>query len=102
MKTKKVFNKINSVFEKIPEGLRKHRFLNWTIFILLSIFIIAGVTKIEVDMRLESFFPEDDSMKKAYDDFRKHFGGDEMIYVVCEAKDGDIFSHNSLFYLPGV
>lgn len=102
MKTKKVFNKINSVFEKIPDGLRKHRFLNWTIFILLSIFIIAGVTKIKVDMRLESFFPEDDSMKKAYDDFRKHFGGDEMIYVVCEAKDGDIFSHTSLQALFGI
>jgi hydrophobe/amphiphile efflux-3 (HAE3) family protein len=102
MKTGKFFDRINRVFEKIPDKLRNHRFLYWIIFILLSFIVIAGVTKVKVDMRLEVFFPKDDPMKKAYDDFRKHFGSDEVIYIVCETKDGDIFSHASLQALSGI
>lgn len=53
-------------------------------------------------MSLEAYFQEDEPVKEAYDRFRALFGGDEIVYIVYEARDGDIFSETSLNALKGV
>lgn len=49
-----------------------------------------------IDESLEAYFHKDDPVKKAYDHFRRIFGGDEYVYIVYKKKNGDIFSQDSL------
>lgn len=58
--------------------------------------------RMNIDMALESFFLESDPVKITYQRFREHFGSDEFIYLVYRAKDGDVFSRQSLDALKKV
>lgn len=49
-----------------------------------------------------AFFSEGEPVKQAYDRFRSIFGGDEALYLVYEAKDGDIFSPEALKAVQGI
>lgn len=93
---KTLLDKINQLFGQVPDTTRKYRWLVWGGFILLTVFIARGMGRIQVDMSMESFFQETEPVKQAYDRFRAVFGSDEMVYVVYEAKDGDVFSEQSL------
>ncbi len=87
---------INLKFERLPDRLRTKRW--WIIigFILLTGFISIGMRNVVIDESLESYFHKDDPVKQAYDQFRGIFGGDEYVYIVYRAKDGDIFSKKSV------
>ena len=54
------------------------------------------VTRFEMDMSLESWFDNDDPTKISLDNYRKQFGSDDGIYVVYKAKDGNVFSEESI------
>jgi len=92
-----VLSRFNHFFEVAPQ-----RFLSWrwsiiTLFFTLSAFLIYGmITHFTMDMSLESWFQEDDPTKLSLDTFRQQFGSDDGIYLVYEAKDGDVFSEKSL------
>jgi len=49
-----------------------------------------------MDMSLESWFQDDDPTKVSLDQFRQQFGSDDGIYIVYEAKNGDVFSETAL------
>ena len=57
------------------------------------------MTHFTMDMSLESWFQEDDPTKLSLDKFRQQFGSDDGIYLVYEARDGDVFSKQSLAVL---
>ncbi len=95
-------DKANEYFEKIPDAVRKYRWVVWIAFILLTVGVSLGMTRLSIDMSLEAFFEKNDPVKKAYDRFRVLFGGDENVYIVYKAKDGDIFSPASLEAVHGI
>jgi len=95
-------NRLNSFFENLPQGLRKGKYAILTIFVGLTIFFAMGTEKIIIDESLDAFFKNNDPAKMIYDDFKVRFGGDEDVYIVYKAKDGDIFSDKSLKALKGI
>ena len=95
---------MHSVLSKFNHFLKQHHksFLPWRWTIIILFFIISGfmiygmMTRFTMDMSLESWFQENDPVKLSLDKFRKQFGSDDGIYIVYEAKDGDVFSEQSL------
>ncbi len=86
----------NHFFEKVPDAVRKYRIAIWAVFILLNVVILWGAKWFHIDMTMEAYFLQDDPVKKAYDRFRAQFGSDEPIFLIYEAKDGDVFSDQTL------
>ncbi len=97
-----LLDKINLLFEQVPDKMRRHRFMVLGIFIILTVVVVAGARRIRVDMSMESFFKEGEPAKQAYDRFRVSFGSDEIVYVVYKAQDGDVFSEQSLGAIRGI
>lgn len=88
---------LNNYFEHAPGLLLKQRIWVLSGFFLISAILIYGmVTRFQMDMSLESWFQKDDPTKVSLDDFRQQFGSDDGIYIVYQAKDGDVFSEKSL------
>lgn len=94
---KALLNSLNQFFEAAPEMLLKRRYLVLLLFFLLSAVLIFGmVSRFTMDMSLESWFRDDDPTRVSLDQFRQEFGSDDGIYIVYEAKDGDVFSEKSI------
>ena len=55
-----------------------------------------GATRFIIDTSFESWFSEDDPAVKSLNEFREQFGSDDGLFIVYEAKDGDVFSNQSL------
>jgi hypothetical protein len=92
---------LNSFFEHLPEMLRRRKFLVVAVFLVITVLLGGGSNRILMDNSLNSFFKENDPVKKEYDNFKAVFGGDEYVYIVYKAKDGDIFSGKSVTALKG-
>jgi hypothetical protein len=88
--------KLNRVFTATPNTIRPYRWLIIFLFSIVTFICTWNLSNIKMDMSLESFFAEDDPFLKGYDQFKKDFGSDDSIYLVFEAKDGDIFSEKSI------
>lgn len=88
--------KMNEFFEKLPDKVRKHPVLIWLLFISITGCAFVGVPKLKIDMSWDALFQSDEPAKVAYDRFRGVFGSDEIMYIVYEAKDGNVFSRKSL------
>ncbi len=99
---KLIFTHMKHFFEKLPDNVRQNRLKMWTGFILLTVFMIIGMPRIKMDASLISTFQKDDPVKTAYDEFRNQFGSDEVLYLVYEARDGDVFSTSSIKAMQGV
>ncbi len=93
---KKILDRLNQFFETSPDVFREHRVRVWIVFIVVTALVSIGIPRIRIDMSMESFFAEDDPAKVLFDRFRETFGSDDSVYIVYEAKDGDIFSEASL------
>jgi len=91
-----LLNRTNLFFEHVPDRMRRYRWPVWVLFILVTVFLAIGATRLTMDMGLDIYFKKNDPVKQAYDRFRAIFGGDEAVYVMYEARDGDIFSDASL------
>ena len=91
-----LFKRLGNRFEKLPDKLLNNKKIIWTGFILIIAAAIPGAMKFEMDLSDEQFFSQTDEVRQAYDTFRAQFGGDDSVYLVYKAKDGDVFSHQSL------
>lgn len=83
-------------FERLPDRLRPWR---WSIIIfalVTTLFMAFGSTKFVIDVTVDSWFNEDDPVLQSLDEFRDQFGSDDGLFIVYEAKDGDVFSAASL------
>lgn len=93
---KSVLTSISHFFSLVPNALRPYR---WPILIsatILSVFMAMGLSRFAMDVTMDSWFQEDDPVLQSLDEFRSQFGSDDGLYIVYEAKDGDVFSDQSL------
>lgn len=88
---------VSRQFAKLPDTVHQHRHWLWTVIILASlIFAYGAATRTRMDMRIDSFFDQQDPAIAALNNFRSQFGSDDSVYLVYEAADGDVFSRKSL------
>lgn len=86
----------STVIGNIPNRTRPYR---WPITILtavLTVVMVIGAGRVTFDMTLDSWFEKSDSVIIALDEFRRHFGSDDGLFIVYKPKDGDVFSRKSL------
>jgi predicted RND superfamily exporter protein len=88
---------LNDYFGSVPDALRPHRWKVISAAFLLTAFFFTGImTRFEMDVTMDAFFSDDDPVTQALDEFREQFGSDDGLFIVYEAKDGNIFSEQSL------
>ncbi|MEX1197607.1 MAG: MMPL family transporter [Pseudohongiellaceae bacterium] len=84
-------------FSRLPAGMIRHRF---TVLAVVSgitaVMAWAVATQTRLDMTIDSFIDQDDPAIRALNSFRSQFGSDDSVYLVYEARDGDVFSPESL------
>lgn len=90
------FNSMSKYFAKIPGALRPYRYIIVIVSLLGTIFMGFGATKFELDTSIDSWLSQDDPAVRALDDFRQQFGSDDGLFLVYHAKDGNVFSVQSL------
>lgn len=93
---------INTMFEALPDRLIPHKWMIVALMLAATVFLACGARYVVIDESLTAYFHQDDPVKQAYDQFRTVFGGDEYVYVVYRARDGDIFSTASVSALKAV
>ena len=87
---------INKFFERSHDMFEKRRWIIWSAFLIIFTLAVTGIPRLKIDMTFESFFKQGDPVIDRYNIFRDTFGSDDSLYIVYEAKDGDIFSRSSL------
>ena len=83
-------------FESVPNRIRPWRWWIITLALTCSLFMAVGSTRFVIDVTVDSWFSEDDPVLQSLDEFRDQFGSDDGLFIVYEAKDGDVFSADSL------
>lgn len=84
-------------FAAVPNKVLRYR-----IFVLTGLLVITALTswgifeRTRMDMSVDSFLDQSDPAIAALDEFRRQFGSDDSIFLVYRAKDGDVFSRQSL------
>ncbi len=95
-KVNKVLTGITNTMEKIPDFSVKHAKKLVLSLLLLTLFFMAGIPRIKLDMSMEAFFNTDDPALHSYDVFHFLFGGDQFLIMMFKPSDGDVFSAESL------
>jgi len=91
-----LFKRLGNRFEVLPEKFLRVKKRIWLGFFLVIAAAVPGAMQFEMDLSDEQFFSQTDEVRQAYDKFRSQFGGDDSVYIVYRAKDGNVFSHQSL------
>ncbi len=86
--------KVNQWFKRVGEKIIKFRWWVIIALILLNLFAIAGMKRIQIDVSNESWFLKDDPLVIAKEKFENIFGNAEYVAVLVEADD--VFSHDTL------
>lgn len=87
---------LNRFFGVLPAIVCRHRRPILAVIILASMVMAWGTSRLSLDMSMESFIDPRDPAIQALNEFRSQFGSDDSVYLVYEARDGDIFSARSL------
>ena len=93
---KELLLSLNKYFAIVPGQLRPYRKIVLILALLLTVFMGYGTTRFVLDVSFESWLSEDDPAVKSLNEFREQFGSDDGLFIVYEAKDGDVFSNQSL------
>lgn len=99
---KYILERLTTYFTSIPDQVREKKWFVWLFFIITTVIIGVGIKDAKFDMTIDSWFTEDDPIKVALNQFRNQFGSEDGIYLVYKAKDGDIFSYQSLKAVQGI
>ena len=89
-------NVIEAGFYALPNWLRKYRWPVLALYVVFLVLSFMGMEKIWKDDSLKSWFGKDSEIFKNQQTFERYFGGNEDVYIVYAAKDGDVFSEASL------
>lgn len=85
------------LFAATPALMIKYRRSVLAILLLVSgVMAWAAATHTRIDMSVDSFLDHDDPAITALNNFRTQFGSDDSLFLVYEARDGDVFSAASL------
>ena len=87
---------LNHYFAKVPGQLIPYHKTVLALALLSTIFMGYGASRFVLDTSFDVWFSESDPAIEALDDFRDQFGSDDGLFIVYEAKDGDVFSNKSL------
>ncbi|MDE0987499.1 MAG: hypothetical protein OSA02_08265, partial [Schleiferiaceae bacterium] len=87
---------LSDFFESVPNYIRPWRWWIITFVLASTLFMGVGSTRFVIDVTVDSWFSEDDPVLQSLDEFRNQFGSDDGLFIVYEAKDGDVFSVDSL------
>lgn len=88
---------LSDTFAEFPYKVLKFKnFILTGIVVITSVMVFGIYTRTSLDMTTDSFLDENDPAAIALDDFREQFGSDESVFLVYRAKDGNIFSRESL------
>ena len=93
---KELLLSLNKYFAIVPGQLRPYRKIVLILALLSTVIMGYGATRFVVDTSYESWFSEEDPAVKSLNEFREQFGSDDGLFIVYEAKDGDVFSNQSL------
>lgn len=88
---------LSRFFASAPVTMVRYRTLVCLLLLagtLLSAYSI--VTRTSLDMSIDSFLDQSDPAIEALNSFRTQFGSDDSVFLVYEARDGDVFSAASL------
>jgi predicted RND superfamily exporter protein len=72
-----------------------HRRLSWAFFILLTLFLAAGLPKVQLRTIFSDLLPNDDPFVQVYRD-HPNFGNPLTMAVMIKRKDGDIYNAETL------
>jgi len=93
----KVLLSVSDAFAEAPyKVLRFKSFILTGLVVITAVMIFGIYTRTSLDMTMESFLPEGDPAMDALNQFREQFGSDDSVFLVYRAKDGNIFSRESL------
>lgn len=88
---------LSRFFACTPARMVRHRMLVLLMLVLGTVLNGYGIlTRTSIDMSLDSFLDQRDPAIQALNAFRSQFGSDDSVYLVYEARDGDVFSAASL------
>ena len=93
---------LNKYFAKVPAQLIPYRKTVILLALLSTIFMGFGASRFVLDTSFDVWFTESDPAIEALDEFRDQFGSDDGLFIVYEAKDGDVFSNKSLRYISEI
>ncbi len=93
----KILLSLSDAFAQAPYKVLKYKSFVLTGLIVITSVMVYGIfSRTTFDMTADSFLDEADPAAIALDDFREQFGSDESIFLVYRAKDGNVFSRESL------
>lgn len=99
---KRVLQAIAAHITHAPERLQRHKLLVLTFFTVATAIFCYGLTQLKFDFTLERWFEQDDTSFIAYNEFHEQFGSEDGVVIVYRAKDGDVFSAESLKAVQGI
>lgn len=88
---------LSRFFAATPIFVVRHRLIVLFLLTCISVFAIYSMsTRTSMDMSIDSFLDQSDPAITALNAYRSQFGSDDSVFLVYEARDGDVFSHASL------
>ena len=88
---------LTKLFSKTPNFILHYKRQVLAVLLVISAFLFYGIFSLTVfDMSSDSFLEDENPAQIALDEFRRQFGGDDSVFIIYAAKDGDVFSRESL------
>ena len=88
---------LTKLFSRTPNFILHYKRQVLGVLLVISAFLFYGIFSLTVfDMSSDSFLEDENPAQIALDEFRRQFGGDDSVFIIYAAKDGDVFSRESL------
>lgn len=89
--------RLSEAFAQAPNKvLRFKTFVLTGLLVITSLMVWGIFTRTELDMTTDSFLDQEDPAMFALNEYRRQFGSDDSVFLVYRAKDGNVFSRESL------
>lgn len=93
----KILISLSDAFAEVPNTILRFKTFVLTGLVVISIVMVYGIfTRTELDMTTDSFLDQSDPAIFALNEYRRQFGSDDSVFLVYRAKDGDVFSRESI------
>jgi predicted RND superfamily exporter protein len=93
----KLLIRLSDAFAQVPNRVLRYKHFVLSGLIVISLLMVWGIfTRTELDMTTDSFLDQEDPSMLALNEYRRQFGSDDSVFLVYRAKDGDVFSRESL------
>lgn len=88
---------LSQLFARSPGIMVRYRLPVVALLLLVTVFCSwSMINRTRLDMSIDSFLDQSDPAIAALNAFRSQFGSDDSVFLVYKARDGDVFSRQSL------